>query len=83
MTLPSKPPPPLIKKQTETVIETPSGHLAIDIRSGQIAIIGTVFLSDLDHDTAKLLMKEVARFADLHPDAVADFLDDVTQVEPE
>lgn len=46
---------------------------------GVVSVTGEPFLSDLNQDDAARLIKAIARHTDLHPDAIADFLDDLTE----
>jgi len=60
----------------------PIASIQID-RLGSLSTYNEPFLGDMDQQVAAALIKAIARHADIHPDAVADFIDDITQVEPE
>lgn len=78
--IPPQPPKPL--PQPERFHAGPAASITID-GLGSIAISGDPFIGDMEQQDAARLIKTIARYADIHPDAVADFIDDITRIEPE
>jgi len=72
------PPMPTKSYPAPEVFQAGVASITID-GLGAVSLKNEPFLADMDQLTAAKLIKAIARHVDLHPDAIADFMDDLTE----